>query len=325
MTDYEIMKASTEAEANGNTNVYFYLKNISIKHQESNLFNDDMTLVNRYENGRYGVRSYQGFTYDAAGNNLNNPANSGGRITYAAESSLALQNNFTTPTIVASQIKHIIIKVYGRYVGTAPGYHPDIFMAYVDLPVTLETFSPTPDPTVTRYIYNQGYQGPTVPCFVASSQLLTPDGYRSVESIRTGDLVLTADNRPVPVKAYSYSVVTTAATAPYVIPAHTFGSFPKNEMRLSPLHAFRIRAGLWHFPWSAAKLHSDVKQYGLGESVTYYHFECPNYLTDNLVYEGTVVESFGNKKLSSAKVYTWSKSKKAFTRISSWASIVKSK
>ena len=151
---------------------------------------------------------------------------------------------------------------------------------------------------------------PNVPCFPAGTRILTASGYKTVETLTQGELVLTADGRQVPVKLYGKHLsVTTTATAPYKVPKGTFGL--QNDLLLSPDHAFQIRKGLWMLPKRAALLSDRVEQVGVGSPVTYYHLECPSYLRDNLVVDGTVVESYGGKAKSP---YTYSESLKGYTR-----------
>jgi hypothetical protein len=58
----------------------------------------------------------------------------------------------------------------------------------------------------------------------------------------------------------------------------------------------------------------NVQQYGIGKPVHYYHIECPNYFTDNIIAEGLVVESFRNGQISHRQVYTWNEHSKGFIR-----------
>jgi hypothetical protein len=155
-----------------------------------------------------------------------------------------------------------------------------------------------------------------IPCFPTGVQIKTASGLVAVEELATGDLVLTADGRQVPVKVYSRTLVTTEATAPYVIPKNSLGPrTPVADLHLSPLHAFQVKKGLWQIPQYAAKQTESVCQYGVGETVTYYHVECPNFFTDNLVADGCVVESFGGKQIAGLKtVYTYNSGLKGFTR-----------
>jgi trimeric autotransporter adhesin len=142
-----------------------------------------------------------------------------------------------------------------------------------------------------------------IPCFPAGVMIRTPEGEKAVETLKTGDLVVTAAGRVVPVRMHSYSLeATTAATAPYFIPAHALGpKAPAKPLHLSPLHAFQVRPNVWWCAQQAAKVSSKIQQYAVGESIIYYHVECPNFLRDNLVANGVVVESFAGKQLTAAE------------------------
>jgi len=152
----------------------------------------------------------------------------------------------------------------------------------------------------------------SAPCFPTGTRILTPTGYKAVETLAQNELVLTADGRQVPVKVYGKHLpVTTSVTAPYRVPKGTFGL--QNDLLLSPDHAFQIRKGLWMLPKRAALLSDRVEQVGVGSPVTYYHLECPQYLRDNLVVDGAVVESYAGKQLSKSP-YTYSETLKGYTR-----------
>jgi len=161
--------------------------------------------------------------------------------------------------------------------------------------------------------------GGPVPCFPAGTRILTAAGYKAVETLTQGELVLTADGRQVPVKIYGKFIpTTTPVTAPFKIPAATFGL--SKDLVLSPDHAFQVRKGLWMIPKRAALLSDRVEQIGVGSPVTYYHLECPSYLRDNLVVDGTVVESYGGKGKSP---YTYSESLKGYTRAAATKNLTK--
>jgi hypothetical protein len=68
------------------------------------------------------------------------------------------------------------------------------------------------------------------------------------------------------------------------------------------MHAIQSSDGVWQIPEFVAKKNSMVQQYGLGETVTYYHIECSNFFSDNLVAEGAVVESFRNRQAGNDRV-----------------------
>jgi hypothetical protein len=165
-----------------------------------------------------------------------------------------------------------------------------------------------------------------VQCFVAGTKVLTAAGYKAVETLASSDKIVTADGRTVAFNLYSTHVKSaTKETAPYVIPANTFGSkSPASDLTLSPLHAIQSHKGVWQIPKYAALTHSAIQQVCLGEQVTYYHVELPNFFTDNIVAEGAIVESYGLKQTKGMKnVYKFNTSLNGFTRISNATSTVR--
>jgi len=151
-------------------------------------------------------------------------------------------------------------------------------------------------------------------CFTESSRILTPTGYRLAKDIKNGDLVTTADGRTVAVKAYNTTQRVDYGSAPYLIPAGSFGKgAPEQDLRLSPWHAIQVRKGVWQKPATMAETNPKLVQYGIGTKMTYYHFEAPNYFTDNLVCDGTIVESFANKQ-AKPNVYTYNRTLNGYTR-----------
>jgi hypothetical protein len=158
-----------------------------------------------------------------------------------------------------------------------------------------------------------------LPCFVAGTNILTPSGYKLVEDLKTGDSVMTADGRAVMATMYQREVAHASTfSAPFHIPAGTFGKSQPAALTISPLHAVQIRKGVWEIPVDAANRYPEIKQVGLGEAVTYYHIETPNYFRDNLVANGTVVESFGGNQKSRIPagkyLYTFSEARGGYVR-----------
>ena len=158
-----------------------------------------------------------------------------------------------------------------------------------------------------------------VPCFPTGTLIRTVAGDKPVEALSTGDYVLTADNRPVPVRIYSFNVAkATEANAPYVVPAHALGPRqPARTLHLSPHHAFQVRPNVWQIPLLAAERSTAITQYGIGEPITYYHVECPNFFRDNLVADGVVCESFGSNQTKGLKgIYRFAPALGGYTRVS---------
>ena len=170
----------------------------------------------------------------------------------------------------------------------------------------------------------------SVPCIPAGQRILTAAGWRAVEDLHHGDMVVTDAGVAVPAKIYSSTFITSSATAPINIPAKLFGK-TGNAVRLSPNHAVRLNKNIWQFPSMLLKTHAGVTQDAPGQKVTYYHIALPNYLRDNLVLEGGVVaESYGApfakaNGLQGSKFYTYNKRLDGFTRMSYGAMANKSK
>lgn len=80
----------------------------------------------------------------------------------------------------------------------------------------------------------------SVPCFVAGTLIRTPDGEVPVETLEPGDLVITKDDGPQPLRWIGRRTVAAEASfAPIRIAANTFGNH--RELLLSPLHRVLIR------------------------------------------------------------------------------------
>jgi hypothetical protein len=197
----------------------------------------------------------------------------------------------------------------------------DVLSAGIDASIDV-TFTPEDQ---VNYTTATGTIVSDVACFTKGTRIATAEGYVAVETLKSGDLVLTADGRQVPVKVYSTSLVATAKTAPYLIPKNSLGhNMPSTDLRLSPLHAFQLKKGLWQIPKYAALSNKSVEQYGVGEEMTYYHLECPNFFTDNLLVDGCAVESFGSNQIANMKtLYKYNADLKGFTRASAPSKVLR--
>lgn len=83
----------------------------------------------------------------------------------------------------------------------------------------------------------------SVPCFVAGTLIATPSGERPAETLQPGDLVLTQDDGPQPLRWIGTRKVAAAGEfAPIHIRANTFGTH--RDLLLSPLHRVLIRDSL---------------------------------------------------------------------------------
>lgn len=83
----------------------------------------------------------------------------------------------------------------------------------------------------------------SVPCFVAGTLIRTPDGDVPVETLHPGDLVLTMDDGPQPLRwTGSRTVPARGGLAPICIRAGTFGDHGK--LLISPQHRILVRDSL---------------------------------------------------------------------------------
>ena len=138
-----------------------------------------------------------------------------------------------------------------------------------------------------------------------------------MENLVISDYIIDAKGREIPIKAiYKTNIITTEKTAPYKIPAKTFGAAPTKDLYLSPKHAFQSSASIWQIP-EFSKIPA-IKKAMVGQEVQYYHIELPNYFTDNLIANGLIVESFAAKQIDlTSCLYKYAKDKKGFIRNSS--------
>lgn len=164
-----------------------------------------------------------------------------------------------------------------------------------------------------------------IPCFVPGTRILTPLGYTPVQNLVNGGLVTTDRGKHVPVKIHTRTLVSTdRENAPYLIPKNCLGPFmPAADLRLSPLHAFRLQPDLWHIPKYAANENKQIIQYDIGKPITYYHLECPNYFTDNLMADGCIVESYGRNQVEEeSTLYAYDQRRKGFVRTAKQKNVV---
>jgi len=163
-----------------------------------------------------------------------------------------------------------------------------------------------------------GGGGGALACFLAGTRLLTQNGFKAIEKLENTDYLVTSDNRTIDFQLYKTTVQKTDETsAPYKVDTHAFGSnLPMAPLYISPSHKLQIQDGLWISPEVAVKNNSHVTQCPSGETVTYYHVACNDYLRDNVIAEGMVSESFGTYSTLKGKddVYTWNATRGGFTR-----------
>lgn len=137
----------------------------------------------------------------------------------------------------------------------------------------------------------------TVPCFVAGTRIETPDGLVLVEDIQSGDLVMTRDEGPQPVRwSGRRRVKAQGDLAPIHIRAGTFGQH--NDLLVSPQHRVLVRDGLAELLFGEGEVlvaakdllndHSVTRR--CGEQVAYVHLMFDRHQI--IFSEGLETESF---------------------------------
>uniref|UniRef100_A0A6C0D9K1 Hedgehog/Intein (Hint) domain-containing protein n=1 Tax=viral metagenome TaxID=1070528 RepID=A0A6C0D9K1_9ZZZZ len=127
-----------------------------------------------------------------------------------------------------------------------------------------------------------------LPCFMGDAPVLTPSGYRRMDSLSVEDKVLTPCGRVVEIKYISKTRVQPGDSAnPYIIEK---GMFKANKrLLISPHHAVFIPSrGMVE----AYRL--GLKQMKMKKEFFYYNLELPNW--ENMIVAGVEVESLAPKK-----------------------------
>jgi hypothetical protein len=136
--------------------------------------------------------------------------------------------------------------------------------------------------------------GDELPCFTRGTGLLTPHGYRPVESLKPGDPLITASGVSRPVRWIGRRTLDLGPRAarfalPVLIMPGAFGpGLPARRLRLSPLHCVFADGALFpvtHLVNGATILRDDASA-----AMTYYHVELDRH--DILLAEGLPCESY---------------------------------
>ena len=136
--------------------------------------------------------------------------------------------------------------------------------------------------------------GGELPCFARGTSILTPQGYRPVETLRPGDPVINAAGERRPVRWVGWRTLdlgprSAKSARPIIILPGAFGpSKPFKTMRLSPLHCIYVQGVLipvTHLVNGATILRDETSP-----AMTYYHVELDRH--DVMLAEGLECESY---------------------------------
>jgi hypothetical protein len=136
--------------------------------------------------------------------------------------------------------------------------------------------------------------GGDLPCFARGTGLLTPQGYRPVETLRPGDPVITAAGERRPVRWVGWRTLDLGPAAarharPVIVMPNAFGQGkPHKLLRLSPLHCVYADGVL--IPVVHLVNHVTILHDHTAPAATYYHVELDRH--DILLAEGLECESY---------------------------------
>jgi hypothetical protein len=123
-------------------------------------------------------------------------------------------------------------------------------------------------------------------CFHRDTLILTPNGYRKVQSLQRGDLVKTAQGREVPIKRITSFTGSREKCPLHVMYKDTIApNVPIQDLYMSEGHAF-YNNGKWrHMKCSDLTTKLDV------DNIEYYNIVLDNYMENTLIANGLEVES----------------------------------
>lgn len=155
-------------------------------------------------------------------------------------------------------------------------------------------------------IYEIENLGPeSVPCLTETCNILTPNGYQNVSSLKEGDIITTSDNRNIAIEKIFTSETKTSHMMPCVIKAHQYGlNQPIIDTHLSDFHAYNIK-GQWKLP----KNEKLLKEWHNGNNIMYYHIKLPDYSKDHLVVNGLITECWDGHLPKEMHLHYWKKTK----------------
>ena len=121
-----------------------------------------------------------------------------------------------------------------------------------------------------------------ISCFLGDAPVLTPSGYRRIDSLRVGDKVTTLTGEDVITRVYKRLGSASPSINPYRIPAGTFGA--TKDLLISPKHAIAVKGKMIRAENCGLK---QVTPQGL---LTYYNLGLAS--KSNMIIAGVEVESY---------------------------------
>ena len=211
--------------------------------------------------------------------------------------------NYNTPSILLVTITALPNSIiYYTIDGSEPNFTSNNYLVPLQFSfgiITLKAFAVTPghansEITTATYTIHQ------VPCILSKTLIRTPDGNEYVDNLKEGDLIITDDNRIVPIiQILKYQMNSpTESSYPVCIPKNYFGSnIPDRDTYISQNHAIKLTNEYWIYGGHHLKYFKKhiVKP-------LYYHILLPNYFRDNLIANNMFIESWSGLLLENSLV-----------------------
>jgi len=126
----------------------------------------------------------------------------------------------------------------------------------------------------------------TLKCFLKGTHILTPNGYEIIESLKTGDMIITHDFRNIEITDICKVIVpSNNGNNPYLIPSGSYGAV--SDLYLSPLHQVLIDN-----TFTCVKQLIGLEQVFAGFTLEYYHIKTSDYFKDTIIAEGVITETW---------------------------------
>ena len=159
----------------------------------------------------------------------------------------------------------------------------------------------------TVKIYTKHFSGAAASenggCLLKGTSVLTSDGYKLIETLNNDDIIITDDNRYLPIKRIQKLIINPNKhpdLIPYKINKNSIEeNYPSEDTYMSGYHMIKY-GNNWVQPNKCPKFKKDKSI----KEIVYYHIELENFKTDNLIVNGgLVVESLGNGTISDSEIW----------------------
>jgi hypothetical protein len=141
--------------------------------------------------------------------------------------------------------------------------------------------------------------GPPI-CFQKGTGILTPRGYRPIETLQEGDLLCTRKGMVVPIQTLVAFTELDAQCPLYCLPTGALrDKCPQTDLYMSGNHAFRTNGKWRHMKCAPEAKRVDVKKEG---GIEYFHIILTDYFEHTIYAEGVEVETCFKETVHAARM-----------------------